>query len=74
MVFEALEVSRGGAVLFAENRGPLMNLAGPEPVRDLVSLIQRAEADAAVQGLSTIRSPPCDLAHTTADCIAVKVE
>ena len=34
-----------GAVLFAEIAAPPMNLLGPELVRDLVSLIQRAEAD-----------------------------
>jgi enoyl-CoA hydratase/carnithine racemase len=34
-------------VLFAEISAPPMNLLGPELVRDLVSLIQRAEADAA---------------------------
>ena len=34
-----------GAVLFAEITAPPMNLLGPELVRDLVSLIQRAEPD-----------------------------
>jgi enoyl-CoA hydratase/carnithine racemase len=34
-----------GSVLFAEIDAPPMNLLGPELVRDLVSLIQRAEAD-----------------------------
>ena len=34
-----------GGVLFAEIAAPPMNLLGPELVRDLVSLIQRAEAD-----------------------------
>ena len=46
---ETLAVRREGAVLFAEIAAPPMNLLGPELVRDLVSLIQRAEADAAVQ-------------------------
>jgi enoyl-CoA hydratase/carnithine racemase len=45
MVFETLTVSREGAVLFAEIGAPPMNLLGPELVRDLLSLIQRAEAD-----------------------------
>jgi enoyl-CoA hydratase/carnithine racemase len=45
MVFETLKVSREGAVLFVEISAPPMNLMGPELVRDLVSLIQRAEAD-----------------------------
>ena len=39
-----------GAVLFAEISAPPMNLFGPELVRDLVSLIQRAEADDAARG------------------------
>ena len=46
MVFETLTVRKEGAVLFAEIAAPPMNLLGPELVRDLVSLIQRAEADA----------------------------
>jgi enoyl-CoA hydratase/carnithine racemase len=49
--FETLIVRREGAVLFAEIAAPPMNLLGPELVRDLVTLIQRAEADAAVQVL-----------------------
>ena len=40
-----------GAVLFAETRAPPMHLLGPELVRDLVSLIQRAEADQPLQVL-----------------------
>ena len=51
MVFETLTVRREGAVLFAEIAAPPMNLLGPELVRDLVSLIQRAEADDAVHVL-----------------------
>src|SRR5262249_42777098 len=38
-------------VLFVEIAAPPMNLLGPELVRDLVSLIQRAEADAGVRVL-----------------------
>ena len=49
MVFETLNVSREGAVLFAAINAPPMNLEGPELIRDLVSLIQRAEADDTVQ-------------------------
>jgi enoyl-CoA hydratase/carnithine racemase len=41
---EALTVSQEGGVLSAEIAAPPMNLLGPELVRDLVSLIQRAEA------------------------------
>ena len=51
MVFETIKVSKEGAVLFAEIASPPMNLLGPELVRDLVSLIQQAEADDAVQVL-----------------------
>ncbi len=43
--FETLVGHVDGAVLFAEIAAPPMNLLGPELVRDLVSLIQRAEAD-----------------------------
>ena len=51
MVFETLTVCQERAVLFAEINAPPMNLLGPELVHDLVSLIQRAEADDAVQVL-----------------------
>lgn len=51
LAFETLKVRREEAVLFAEIAAPPMNLLGPELVRDLVSLIQRAEADDAVQVL-----------------------
>jgi enoyl-CoA hydratase/carnithine racemase len=43
--FETLTVHVDGAVLVAEISAPPMNLLGPELVRDLVSVIQRAEAD-----------------------------
>jgi enoyl-CoA hydratase/carnithine racemase len=46
-----LTIRQEGGVLFAEIAAPPMNLLGPELVRDLVSLIQRAEADDAVQVL-----------------------
>jgi enoyl-CoA hydratase/carnithine racemase len=49
--FETLKVQREGAVLFADIAAPPMNLLGPELVRDLVSLIQQAEADEAVKVL-----------------------
>src|SRR4051794_19158152 len=45
---ETLAVSRKNSVLFADIAAPPMNLLGPELVRDLVSFIQRAEADEAV--------------------------
>ena len=46
-MFETLTVQIDAGVLFAEISAPPMNLLGPELVRDLVSLIQRAEADGA---------------------------
>jgi enoyl-CoA hydratase/carnithine racemase len=49
MGLDALNVRREDAVLFVEINAPPMNLNGPELVRDLVSLIQRAEADDAVK-------------------------
>jgi len=42
---ETITVVIEGPVLFAEILAPPMNLLGPELVRDLVSVIQRAEAD-----------------------------
>ena len=51
MDFETINVRKEGAVLFAEIAAPPMNILGPELVRDLVSLIQRAEADDGVQVL-----------------------
>ena len=49
--FETLTVRRADAVAFVEISAPPMNLLGPELVRDLVALIQQAEADDAVQVL-----------------------
>jgi enoyl-CoA hydratase/carnithine racemase len=49
MDFETLTVEKEGAVLFASIAAPPMNLLGPALVRDLVSLIQQAEADDALQ-------------------------
>src|ERR1700756_3927093 len=49
--YETITVNDEGAVLFAELLAPPMNLLGPELVRDLVSLIQRTEADETAQVL-----------------------
>jgi enoyl-CoA hydratase/carnithine racemase len=49
MDYETLRVRDEGPVLFADIAAPPMNLLGPELVRDLVSLIQGAEADDGVQ-------------------------
>src|SRR5262245_7660000 len=48
---DTLKVGRDGAVLFVDIAAPPMNLLGPELVRDLVSLIQRAEADDGIKVL-----------------------
>jgi enoyl-CoA hydratase/carnithine racemase len=50
-MLETLDIRQEGPVLFTEISAPPMNLLGPELVRDLVSLIRRAEADAAVKVL-----------------------
>ena len=49
LVFETLTVRREDAVLLVKLGAPPMNLLGPELIRDLVSLIQQAEADDTVQ-------------------------
>ncbi len=49
--YDTIAVREEGAVLFAGIKSPPMNLLGPELVRDLVSLIQRAEADDTIQVL-----------------------
>jgi len=51
MDFETIKVRQDAAVLFAEIAAPPMNLLGPALVRDLVSLIQRTEADDAIRVL-----------------------
>src|SRR5262245_49347843 len=51
VIFETLNIRNEGAVHFVEISSPPMNLNGPELVRDLVSLIQQAEADEVVQVL-----------------------
>ncbi len=48
---ETLTVAERAGALFAEIAAPPMNLLGPELVRDLVSLIQKAEADDSVKVL-----------------------
>jgi enoyl-CoA hydratase/carnithine racemase len=49
--FETLTVRHEDSVLMVEFRSPPMNLLGPEMVRDLVTLIQRAEADGTIKVL-----------------------
>jgi enoyl-CoA hydratase/carnithine racemase len=45
VAYGTLTVREEGRVLFAGIRTPPTNLLGPDLVRDLVSLIERAEAD-----------------------------
>ena len=69
--YETLTVRTDGSVLFAEIAAPPMNLLGPELVRDLVSLIQRAEADDAVQVLVfTSADPDYFISHVDVTRIA----
>src|SRR5215467_11132510 len=58
MDFVTLTVRKEGSVLFAEIAAPPMNLLGPELVRDLVTLIQDAEADDTVQVLVFASADP----------------
>jgi enoyl-CoA hydratase/carnithine racemase len=51
MTLETLTKHKEEAVLFVEISAPPMNLLGPELVRDLVSVIQQAEADETIQVL-----------------------
>ena len=51
MKFEKLVVHKEGSVLFVVIACPPMNLLGPELVRDLVALIQQAEADDSIRVL-----------------------
>jgi enoyl-CoA hydratase/carnithine racemase len=55
---ETITVGEDGTVLFADIEAPPMNLLGPELVRDLVSLIQGAEAEDAVKVLVFRSSDP----------------
>jgi enoyl-CoA hydratase/carnithine racemase len=56
--FETLDVRIDAGVLFAEISSPPMNLLGPEVVRDLVSLIQRADANTACSVLVFTSADP----------------
>jgi len=71
MDFNTLKVSNEGAVLFVKIDAPPMNLMGPELVRDLVSLIQQAEADNAVQVL-VFKSADADYFISHVDVTRIK--
>jgi enoyl-CoA hydratase/carnithine racemase len=71
MDYDMLTVRPEGAVLFAGFNSPPMNLLGPELVRDLVSLIQRAEADESIQVLVfTSEDPDYFIPHVDVTRIA----
>jgi enoyl-CoA hydratase/carnithine racemase len=55
---ETITARQEQAVLFAAIDAPPMNLLGPELVRDLVSLIRRAEADDAIKVLVFTSADP----------------
>jgi len=66
-----LDIRQEGAVLFAEIAAPPMNLLGPALVRDLVSLIQHAEADRVVKVL-VFRSADPDYFISHVDVTQIK--
>jgi enoyl-CoA hydratase/carnithine racemase len=70
-MLETIRVRGEGGVLFAEISAPPMNLIGTELIRDLVTLIQQAEADDAVHVL-VFRSADPDyfIAHVDVTRIA----
>src|SRR5262249_19364600 len=64
MDLETIRTRQEGAVLFADLSAPPMNLLCVGQVRDLWSLIQRAEGDAAIQTLVfTSADPDYFIAH-----------
>jgi len=71
MTFETLKVRSEGGVVFVDIAAPPMNLLGPELVRDLVSLIQRAEADSTVRVL-VFKSPDPDYFISHVDVTKIK--
>jgi enoyl-CoA hydratase/carnithine racemase len=71
LAFETLKIGREKSVLFVNIGVPPMNLLGPALVRDLVSLIKRAEADDTIKVL-VFRSADSDyfIAHVDVTKIA----
>jgi enoyl-CoA hydratase/carnithine racemase len=69
--FATLKARKDGGVLFAEIAAAPMNLLGPPLVSDLVSLIQQAEADEAIQVLVfSSADPDYFIAHVDVTRIA----
>jgi len=68
---ETLNIREEGSVLFAQIDAPPMNLLGPELVRDLVSVIKRAEDDELVQVLVfTTADPEYFISHVDVTRVA----
>ena len=68
---ETIIARKDSGVLFAEVLAPPMNLLGPPLVRDLVSLIRSAEADAAIKVL-TFKSADRDYFISHVDVTKIK--
>ena len=69
--FETLKTRQEGGVVFTQIAAPPMNLLGPSLVRDLVSLIERTEADTDVRVLVfTSADPDYFIAHVDVTRIA----
>src|SRR3954468_15589737 len=71
MILDTLNLTREEAVMLAEIAAPPMNLLGPELVRDLVSLIQEAEADDSLRVL-VFRSADPDYFISHVDVTRIK--
>ena len=71
MSFETLKVLKDGGVIFVEIVAPPMNLLGFELVRDLVALIQKAEADNTIQVL-VFKSADADYFISHVDVTRIK--
>jgi len=70
-MFETLKVAKDQAVLTVQIAAPPMNLLGPELVRDLVTLIQQAEADESTKVLVfSSADPEYFIAHVDVNKIA----
>src|SRR5262245_44912587 len=70
-MFETLHVQADGAIHRVEIAAPPMNLLGPELVRDLVAVIQHAEADAATKVLVfTSADPDYFISHVDLNQVA----
>lgn len=71
MKFDTLTLNEDGGVLFVDIAAPPLNLMGPELVRDLVSLMQKVEADSAIRVL-VFRSADPDFFISHVDVTRIK--